>query len=542
MRAWGLLMVGLCGATMGPAMHANAQTTPLTMGRVALLAARTGPADAAALTAAIDDPDPGVRAVAARVAGILNRFDLAAPLDARLGIEQDAGAAREQLRALLYLRSGEALLRAKAAATRLGPGGRSVLAEWIGRNRPDLFADSLREVMGDTPEQHSAVFGGIAAMTARQSPPLKGQIAQALAAVAPVTAWTEFLDRLDVDADARVVQAGLMAPSGAVRETTSWRVLTNPVLGSLLTPEDMKKAMAGGAPDDSPWARLGRELLARRAGQAASLDGSPILADAAETRQAEIAAILNAPELTNAERAAAQGALKNKKAAGRPGGTGAKRPEAEPRVPQTTRTFRLVAPGFLRSLLAAVGCTPGAADETYGAARIAYLRDGRPRTVAVDATTLPPSCVEVPKVLGMLAVADPDVPVVDEAAQWLFLPMHADAVACADAPTGAAAGNANAHGTERVDGSRIKAPVKTRDVRPVYPDFMIRDRRSGTVTIGATISETGCVARAEVTRSAELPLDAAALRAVSLWRFTPTLVDGKPVPVTMTVTINFSLQ
>jgi protein TonB len=71
---------------------------------------------------------------------------------------------------------------------------------------------------------------------------------------------------------------------------------------------------------------------------------------------------------------------------------------------------------------------------------------------------------------------------------------------------------------------------------------MQRARVSGIVILEATISPTGCVRAARVLRSVELPLDVAALRAVSGWRFTPTLLDGIPVPVVMTVTVNFTLQ
>lgn len=67
-------------------------------------------------------------------------------------------------------------------------------------------------------------------------------------------------------------------------------------------------------------------------------------------------------------------------------------------------------------------------------------------------------------------------------------------------------------------------------------------RISGIVILQATITATGCVDGAEVLRSVELPLDLAALKSVSGWRFDPTLLDGKPVPVIMIVTVNFTLQ
>ena len=44
-----------------------------------------------------------------------------------------------------------------------------------------------------------------------------------------------------------------------------------------------------------------------------------------------------------------------------------------------------------------------------------------------------------------------------------------------------------------------------------------------------------------VLRSVAL-LDAAAIAAVRQWRFTPTLLNGTPVPVIMTVTVAFNLK
>jgi periplasmic protein TonB len=46
---------------------------------------------------------------------------------------------------------------------------------------------------------------------------------------------------------------------------------------------------------------------------------------------------------------------------------------------------------------------------------------------------------------------------------------------------------------------------------------------------------------ARVLRSIPL-LDQAALDAVKQWEYTPTLLNGVPVPVIMTVTVNFTLQ
>ena len=57
----------------------------------------------------------------------------------------------------------------------------------------------------------------------------------------------------------------------------------------------------------------------------------------------------------------------------------------------------------------------------------------------------------------------------------------------------------------------------------------------------ATIDEKGSVREVKVLRSVPL-LDDAAVQAVSQWTFTPTLLNGTPVPVVMTVTVGFTLQ
>jgi TonB family protein len=88
-------------------------------------------------------------------------------------------------------------------------------------------------------------------------------------------------------------------------------------------------------------------------------------------------------------------------------------------------------------------------------------------------------------------------------------------------------------------GGQIKAPTKIKDVKPVYPAIARSARVAGMVTIEATIGPDGKVIDATVVRSIPL-LDQAALDAVQQWEYTPTLLNGVPVPVRVTVTINFT--
>jgi|TARA_Y100000031_G_C7944646_1_gene258686 protein TonB len=64
---------------------------------------------------------------------------------------------------------------------------------------------------------------------------------------------------------------------------------------------------------------------------------------------------------------------------------------------------------------------------------------------------------------------------------------------------------------------------------------------SGVVILEAVIGPDGRVRDVRVLRSAPL-LDRAAIAAVRQWEYTPTLLNGVPVPVVMTVTVTFTLN
>jgi protein TonB len=90
-------------------------------------------------------------------------------------------------------------------------------------------------------------------------------------------------------------------------------------------------------------------------------------------------------------------------------------------------------------------------------------------------------------------------------------------------------------------GGAVREPQKTRHVSPVYPAIAQAARVQGIVIVEATIGVDGRLINARVLRSIPL-LDQAALEAVRQWEFTPTLLNGVPVPVIMTVTVNFTLK
>ena len=90
-------------------------------------------------------------------------------------------------------------------------------------------------------------------------------------------------------------------------------------------------------------------------------------------------------------------------------------------------------------------------------------------------------------------------------------------------------------------GQGIKEPKRVTGLPPEYPLMARTARVQGAVILEAVIDERGEVGRIKVLKSIAL-LDQAAINAVREWRYTPTLLNGVPVSVLMTITINFTLQ
>jgi protein TonB len=79
------------------------------------------------------------------------------------------------------------------------------------------------------------------------------------------------------------------------------------------------------------------------------------------------------------------------------------------------------------------------------------------------------------------------------------------------------------------------------DVKAVYPAVAQAAKVQGVVICQILVGPDGKVEDARVLRSIPL-LDQAALDAVRLWGFRPTLQNGNPISVVFVVTVNFTLQ
>jgi TonB family protein len=102
--------------------------------------------------------------------------------------------------------------------------------------------------------------------------------------------------------------------------------------------------------------------------------------------------------------------------------------------------------------------------------------------------------------------------------------------------------------TPEVDPSRIyniggdvTDPVPLDQPKPRYPAFDASNRTEGEVIVRITIDRDGAVESADVIRSANERMDAAAVRAARRWRYRPATLNGQPVRVYKVVGIRFSL-
>jgi len=88
---------------------------------------------------------------------------------------------------------------------------------------------------------------------------------------------------------------------------------------------------------------------------------------------------------------------------------------------------------------------------------------------------------------------------------------------------------------------KVMPPKLVRQVDPVYPEMAQNARVEGAVILEATTDTYGRVVSIKVLRSIPL-LDQAAVDALKQWVYEPMVIDGKPRPVTFTVTMQFDLD
>jgi TonB family protein len=81
----------------------------------------------------------------------------------------------------------------------------------------------------------------------------------------------------------------------------------------------------------------------------------------------------------------------------------------------------------------------------------------------------------------------------------------------------------------------------THEVRPDYPEAARQAAEQGRVVIDAVVGSSGAVTQTKVVSGAPV-LANAAVDAVRWWRYQPYLMNGQPIPVETTITVDFRLN
>ena len=153
-----------------------------------------------------------------------------------------------------------------------------------------------------------------------------------------------------------------------------------------------------------------------------------------------------------------------------------------------------------------------------------------------------PACADAARPALGLTLAPPGLvdPARRDRRTLVIVPLNEEALECADQPEPATAERVSS--VDPGSPGKIKEPRKVKNVAPWYPPRAMAARTQGAVVVEAVIAPSGCVRSVRVARSVSPELDSSAMIAVGQWRYTPTLLDGKPVPVIMAVTVNFKLN
>ena len=90
-------------------------------------------------------------------------------------------------------------------------------------------------------------------------------------------------------------------------------------------------------------------------------------------------------------------------------------------------------------------------------------------------------------------------------------------------------------------GGNVQNSKLIQKIDPSYPELAKRARVAGIVLLQVAVDEQGMVRDVKLIRGHPL-LNQSAIDAVRQWRYSPTLLNGEPVPVIATVTVNFVLR
>jgi TonB family protein len=528
---------------------------PLSPGTVALLFEHAAePSVRARWAEALKDSHPEIRAAAARVINVTGATGWIDELQAALAAENDRDAAEEEVLALGASTGAPADERLLAAATRLGGSIPRTLAETWARVRGIDALRSLAALRGaGLKSSDLKAFLILATRDGTENLTRAGITAVRESDAASWAVVLELARRAPANLEPGLIVAALGTASDAMHAATYWHLALLKSAGASLpgTSSTLVEEALKNEPPQDLAAGLALELLARALGRK-PLEQSTWIAALGKTERraaysyellmepallvhltkAELGALLQTAHVDRETLQKVTGWAGQLKAVPQPAG-------APPK--SVIRSVDHFPRGFVESVLAVSGCRPAAA-HGVGVAEISYGNDGRPRGIAFAPPEAklgkPPECQDAARLLLTMSLASPERVATPEAKETVLVLLNPAALQCLaesddDAPAPI--------GENAATRQHIEEPKRIKYVEPVYPEPARLAHVHGLVVLQALITPSGCVRSLEVDLS-HRALTWAAMSAVSQWRYTPTRLNGVPVPVHMTVTTNFRLN
>ena len=488
------------------------------------------------LRIALSSTDPLVRATAARVAAVRDEKTLVGDLRKSAEHESDASAAREELRSIALLGAPEDVDYAIAGAAKWPASLDNDVAQAIARrggNEPiDIYMTKLKgaRTLARADFFRQALWGRPGAMTVTAS---------RLVGVQDEPGWLEYLSVM-TDSGAAVAPSVLAAsfdsPSEPIRVASVWYAVDTYSPDAATLPQPVHDAVATPRDDVSMREAFGRELVRRIAGFDKRENDKWL--EWLESNEADhlLGHASNAVDMLLTDR---EYTLRQKHCGTQPVSCDmpAKRPTRGSYPPKAVPPPALQLPGVLPSGLSeALGrCgdwlgIAGAVVDTAGRVQsVDVSKMGRTGCLRQIETMLRLSYATNTSVMSPLAM--PDVVLAHASGDTLCLDE--------DPPS-----NDDVLPLSRT-GGRIVAPVKIHSVEPAFPAETRRNmgpNGSSMIILEAVITKHGCVRSIRpIAQSPFGELNGAAIFAMSQWKFSPGLLNGKPVDVIYNMTVRFKL-
>jgi TonB family protein len=524
---------------------------PLTPGIVALLGRHmSDPRAVERLKTALSSPSSSVRAVAARAIAVGGLGSLIPDLREALAKESDAGAAREEIRALCIVAGSAADPDALAAAKRFSPRLDSAYVRTIARLRGaqalPVYFSSLRELQLSPYDRE--VFFRLAAN--RAGPAIlsaAGSLALARGASNDWSAILKVASERNVLLAEGVLVAGLRGQDAIVRGEAAWYLAKAHHGKPPSQSSEILDAISSDAPPPSdPELRFGLEMLRRVLGKAptedegwiACLETNPECHLDSDLNESPLVGLLTEREAeavmrrNRRDRSGLDSALKPTPKS-KP--TPSTSPPAEPAV--RLRLVTGLPEGMVSDLMAVSGCKSVWTRLLYPVAEIDFWPHGLPRQVRAAPLHLK-QCQSTAEAVFLMTAEPDDGRQREKPGVWYLALLDADVLGCQelDLPTDVKSGT----DVRRVRG-KVTAPKLVSRVEPAYPENSRRQGHEGLSVYEAIISPTGCVVDLHVIRSSHPDLDITGMAAIAHWRYTPATLDGRPVRVYLTVSVTYNL-